>query len=202
MDLLQNIFKIYLYPVDKTITLTHLDDKMILDFFYLEMTFLLTPEPYYLYQHFKNVLQNIFLRKPKICYFYGRRKKNIILGDNSLSYSKCIVVLILCTNIQHPQKYSTINALCFVWCLPLPLLLFCCICTQGNDTCTSNIVSTVNWHVAELPILVSTVYWHVAELPILVSTVYWHVAELPILVSTVNWHVAELPILVSTVNWQ
>ena len=46
MDLLQINFKIYLYPVDKTITLTHLHNKMILDFFYLEMIFLLTPEPY------------------------------------------------------------------------------------------------------------------------------------------------------------
>ena len=46
MDLLQINFKIYLYPVDKTITLTHLDTKMILDFFYLKLIFLLTAEPY------------------------------------------------------------------------------------------------------------------------------------------------------------
>ena len=108
MDLLQNIFKMYLYPVDKTITLTHLDTKMILDFLLPKIDLPLDTRTLLTVSSFaKKALQNIFLRKPQKLYFYGRRKENFIFGDSSLPYSKYIAVFcILCTNIQHPQKYE------------------------------------------------------------------------------------------------
>lgn len=81
-----NIFKNYLYNIDKTITLSPLDTKMILNVFYLELNnclyeqcfacnyqiMALTPEHNQLYPHTKNTLGKSFS---------GNQTNHMIMGE-------------------------------------------------------------------------------------------------------------------------